>query len=128
MGEVKNFIGQPILSQILDVIPSEIINGANRKHKANRYYKRIPLQIHLISLLYGVFRYCNGLRELCEGMLACEGKLTHLGLDKALVRGTLSDANNRRSYLVLERRLKQKNHLLILQRDINYNCIILLGQ
>jgi len=35
-------------------------------------------------------------------MLACEGKLTHLGLDKAPARSTLSDANNNRSYQVFE--------------------------
>jgi hypothetical protein len=33
-------------------------------------------------------------------MLACEGKLSHLGLDKAPARSTLSDANNNRSYQV----------------------------
>ena len=73
MDKSKTFVGQPILSQILDTIPSSIINTANRKHTANRYYKRIPLRVHWVSLLYGVFSYCNGLRELCEGMLACEG-------------------------------------------------------
>lgn len=102
MGEVKKFSGQPVLSQILDVIPKSIIHAANRKHKANRYYKRLPLRVHLVSLLYGVFSYCNGLREVCEGMLACEGKLSHLGLDKAPARSTLSDANNKRSYQVFE--------------------------
>lgn len=102
MSEVKKFPGQPVLSQILDVIPSAIINAANRKHNANRYYKKIPLRVHLVSLLYGVFSYCNGLRELCEGLLACEGKLSHLGLDKAPPRSTLSDANNNRSYQVFE--------------------------
>src|SRR5215210_7014765 len=102
MGEGKKFIGQPILSQILDVIPSSIINGANRKHKSNRYYKKLSLRVHLVSLLYGVFSYCNGLRELCEGMLGCEGKLSHLGLVKAPARSTLSDANNKRSYQVFE--------------------------
>jgi hypothetical protein len=102
MGEDKKFVGQPVLSQILDVIPSSLIHRANRKHKSNRYYKRLPLRIHLVSLLYGVFSYCNGLRELCEGMLACEGKLSHLGLDKAPARSTLSDANNNRSYQVFE--------------------------
>jgi hypothetical protein len=102
MGEVKKFSGQPVLSQILDVIPSSIIHAANRKHKANRYYKRLPLRIHLVSLLYGVFSYCNGLREICEGMLACEGKLAHLGLDKAPARSTLSDANTNRSYQIFE--------------------------
>src|SRR5215471_19018030 len=102
MGEIRKFPGQPILSQILDVIPSSIISSANRKHKSNRYYKRLPLRVHLVSLLYGVFSYCNGLRELCEGMLACEGKLLHLGLDKAPARSTLSDANNKRSFQVFE--------------------------
>lgn len=102
MGEVKKFPGQPVLSQILDVIPSSIINGANRKHKSNRYYKKLSLRVHLVSLLYGVFSYCNGLRELCEGMLACEGKLNHLGLDRAPARSTLSDANRKRSYQVFE--------------------------
>jgi hypothetical protein len=35
-------------------------------------------------------------------MLACEGKLSHLGLDKAPARSTISDANNKRSYQVFE--------------------------
>jgi hypothetical protein len=102
MDKIKSFVGQPVLSQILDSIPSSIINAANRKHKANRYYKRLPLRVHLVSLLYGVLSYCNGLRELCEGMLGCEGKLTHLGFDRAPARSTLSDANTNRSYLVFE--------------------------
>jgi hypothetical protein len=36
------------------------------------------------------------------GLLACEGKLSHLGLDKAPARSTISDANNKRSYQVFE--------------------------
>jgi hypothetical protein len=102
MAEVKKFPGQPILSQILDVIPSSVINAAGRKHQSNRYYKKLPLRVHMVSLLYGVFSYCNGLRELCEGLLACEGRLSHLGLDKVPARSTISDANRKRSYLVFE--------------------------
>lgn len=96
MNKDKAFVGQPVLSQLLDVIPSSLIRKANRKYKANRYYKRLPLRVHLVSLLYGVFSYCNGLRELCEG------KLSHLSLDKAPARSTLSDANSKRSFLVFE--------------------------
>lgn len=100
MDKGKSFVGQPVLSQILAIIPSSLINKANRKHQASRYYKRLSLRPHLVSLLYGVLSYCNGLREMCEGLLGCEGKLSHLGLDKAPARSTLSDANNKRSYLV----------------------------
>jgi hypothetical protein len=102
MDKNKKFVGQPILSQILNCIPTSVITHATRQHKANRYYKRIPVRVHLVSLLYGVFSYCNGLRELCEGMLGCEGKLAHVGLDKAPPRSALSDADNKRSYLVFE--------------------------
>lgn len=102
MCENRKFLGQPILSQILDVIPSWIINAANRKHKLNRKYKRLPLRVHLVSMLYGVFSYCNGLRELCGGLLACEGKLSHLGLVRVPARSTISDANNKRSYRSLK--------------------------
>jgi hypothetical protein len=102
MDKGKKFVGQPLLSQILSCISTDIIKQACKKHNSNRYYKRIPVRVHLVGLLYGVFSYCNGLRELCEGMLACEGKLAHLGLDKAPARSTLSDANNNRSYLVFE--------------------------
>jgi hypothetical protein len=35
-------------------------------------------------------------------MLGCEGKLAHLGMDKAPARSTLSDANTKRSYLFFE--------------------------
>src|ERR1700737_449633 len=102
MGEVRKFVGQPVLSQILGVIPSSLIQQSARKHQSNRYYKSLPFRVHLVSLLYGVFSYCNGLRELCEGMLACEGKLSHFGLDKSPARSTLSDANNHRDYRAFE--------------------------
>ena len=102
MSKSNTFVGQPILSQIFDCIPTATLKRVVRKHKSNHYYKKIPFRVHLVTLLYGVFSYCNGLRELCEGMLGCEGKLTHLGLDKAPARSTLSDANTKRSYLSFE--------------------------
>ena len=102
MDKSKKFLGQPILSQIISCIPIQTISKAVKKHESNRYYKNLSTRVHLVSLLYGVFSYCNGLREICEGMLGCEGKLSHLGLNRAPARSTLSDANNRRSYLVLE--------------------------
>ena len=102
MSENIKFVGQPILSQIIDCISSSDLSVLRRKHKSDRYYKRLPVRKHLVCLLYGVFSYCNGLRELCEGLLGCEGKLTHLGLDTAPARSTLSDANRKRSYMIYE--------------------------
>jgi hypothetical protein len=39
---------------------------------------------------------------MSEELLTCEGKLTLVGLEKAPARCTISDANNKRSYLVFE--------------------------
>lgn len=98
----KNLVGQPILSQIVRCIPKPVVKTAVQKARADRYYKKIPTLVHLTALLYGVLSRCNGLREICEGMLACEGKLNHLGLQKAPARSTLSDANNNRTWRVFE--------------------------
>jgi hypothetical protein len=102
MGEDNKFVGQPILSQILNCIPSATLRKVVRKHNSNYYYKKITFRVHLVTLLYILFSYCNGLQELCEGMLGCEGKLSYLGVDKAPARSTLSDANTKRSYLSFE--------------------------
>ena len=102
MSKSKKFVGQPILSQLLSCLPNNEIRLIAKNRNANRYYKKIPLQVHLITLLYGVLSHCNGLREICEGMLACEGKLNHLGLSKAPARSTLSDANTNRSWRIFE--------------------------
>gem|GEM_PF-5090197 len=40
------------------------------------------------------------LRELSTVMLACEGKLSHLGLENFAKRSSLSDANANRTYEV----------------------------
>ena len=65
MNKDKTFIGQPILAQIIKLIPKQLINSAVQKHDCNKYYKTLPLRTHLISSLFGVLSYCSGLRELC---------------------------------------------------------------
>jgi hypothetical protein len=51
MNKGKKFVGQTVLSQTLAYISSSIIISTTRKHQSNRYYKRIPARVHLISLL-----------------------------------------------------------------------------
>lgn len=102
MSEDKKFVGQPVMSQIMKLIPVKMLQSVIDKHQSNRYYKALPTRIHLVSLLFGVFSYCNGLREICEGLLGCQGKLAHFNFDKTPARSTLSDGNTRRSYLVFE--------------------------
>jgi hypothetical protein len=97
MGEDKKFVGQPVMAQIMKLIPIKLLQQAVDKHQSNRYYKALPTRIHLVSLLFGVYSYCNGLREICEGLIGCQGKLVHFNFNKTPARSTLSDGNTESS-------------------------------
>lgn len=90
------FIGQPVFSQLLHMIPSAILAEVIKKHRSDRYCKYFKSQDHLVSMLYQGFFQCSSLRELITGMLAQDARLRHLGLQHSPRRSTLSDANKRR--------------------------------
>ena len=98
----KKLVGQPIMNQILRLIPRSKIADIVKGTQCDRYYKQIPLMKHLTTLLFGVLSRCNSLREICAGMLLCEGKLNHIGLEKVVPKSTLADANRDRSSDVFE--------------------------
>lgn len=100
MIQRNNFSGKPIVSQLLQFIPRDLVHRTAAVHKADRYTKTFTTYDHLITLLYAVLSDCTSLRELSTAMLACEGKLNHLGIDYFPKRSTLSDANTRRSHEV----------------------------
>lgn len=100
MNQRNNFSGKPIISQILQFIPRDLVNRTAALHQADRYTKTFRTYDHLLTLLYAVLSDCTSLRELSTAMLACEGKLNHLGITYFPKRSTLSDANTRRSHQV----------------------------
>src|SRR2546428_5726462 len=97
MNKSKNFSGQPIISQVLKLLPSEIITRTAAKHQSNRYYKRFKTYDHLVTMIFATLSGCSSLREVSSIMLACQGKINHLGLTGFPKRSTLSDANKKRS-------------------------------
>lgn len=102
MSKNAKFIGQPIFSQLLKFIPKQKIVQLSNSHQSDRYIKRFKTYDHLVTMLYGVFHNCRSLREVVTGMMACHGKLQHLGLSDYSRRSTLSDANKRRESKVFE--------------------------
>lgn len=97
MSKSKNFSGQPIISQVLNFVPSSIISRTAKEHNSDRYYKRFKTYDHLVTMMFATISGCSSLREISSIMLACEGKINHLGLTKFPKRSTLSDANKNRS-------------------------------
>jgi hypothetical protein len=96
MNKSTDFVGQPVLGQLLTLLDKSIIKQAIQEHKANRCYKRLFLWDHLVSMLYGIYTNCTSLREIQYGLEICQGKLNHLNLSRVPPRSTLSDGNKQR--------------------------------
>jgi hypothetical protein len=96
MNKSTDYLGQPVLSQLLSLVNKSVIEYTIRSHRANYRYKKLFLWDHLVSMLYGVFTHCTSLREIQHGLEVCQGKLIHLNLSRVAPRSTLSDGNKTR--------------------------------
>lgn len=93
MNKSTFFSGQPVLSQIIRLIPESLLGQLISRHNADRYYKTFKSRDHLISMLYACFHNCTSLREVITGLEASYNKFSHLNLKSIPRRSTLSDAN-----------------------------------
>jgi hypothetical protein len=96
MNKSTFFSGQPVLSQLISLIPDAHISRISHMHQSDRYYKTFKSRDHLIAMLYACFHNCSSLREVVTGLEASYNKLIHLGIRNIPRRSTLSDANSRR--------------------------------
>jgi Transposase DDE domain/Domain of unknown function (DUF4372) len=96
MSKDTNFIGQPILGQLLSFLDKGFIKKASKELDADRYVKKFTSHKHVIVMLFTVFEGYHSIRDTVLGLLSNANKLSHLGLDYVVRRSTLSDANIRR--------------------------------
>jgi len=97
------FTGQPVFSQLLNLIPEPMVRRLSKEMNADRYCKRFTSYDHVVTMLYAGFFQCTSLRELTTGLQANASRLNHLGLKHTPRRSTVSDANKRRDALFFER-------------------------
>jgi hypothetical protein len=76
MNKSKNFSGQPIIKQLLKLLPNTLIARTAEKHNSDRYYKRFKTYDHLVTMLYATLSGVSSLRELTTVLLACEGRIS----------------------------------------------------
>ncbi len=102
MNKNTNLAGQPILCQLLSLLPREIVDACVAEHQSDRYYKTMTTFKQLVFMLYGVVTKTNSLNTLCKNLYFLEDKLTYLGISTLPAVSTLSDANANRSSKVFE--------------------------
>ncbi len=97
MAKSTFFTGQPVLTQLISLIPAGMVSRLSREYQCDRYCKKFTSYDHLVSMLFSSFHHCSSLRELITGLQANEHRLKHLGLKHTPRRSTLADANARRT-------------------------------
>jgi len=110
----KKFLsGQPIIAQLLCLIPDEVFDKAIAENHSDRFYKQMKTKDHFICLFYAVLTRNSSLREVCKNITLIARKLLYVGLKQLPCRSTLSDANRKRDsrffatlYMVLYRYYK----------------------
>jgi len=102
MNKSNYFTGQPVFSQVVNLIPKNIISKQARQFQTDRYYKKFDTYHHLITMLYSCYQHCTSLREVVTGLQACEGRLQPLNMHYLPARSTIAEANQSRTYEVFE--------------------------
>lgn len=91
-----------IFSQLLRVFPRLEFEAVVRKHKAERHARGFTCWDQFVAMLFCQLGRAQSLREICGGLAATEGKLKHLGVQRAPVRSTLAYANGHRPWQLYE--------------------------
>lgn len=104
MGKDKeiNYIGQPIIKQILSLVEAVSLKSIIRKHQSDHYYKAFRTRVQLTTMLFGILSRCDSMTEICEGLRGLGGKLNQVGLEKAPAKSTASDGLRNRNSKVFE--------------------------
>lgn len=85
-----------LFNQLLQHFPRLEFAALVKKHDAERGAKGFGCWRQLGSMLFCQLAHADSLREICNGLACCMGKLVHLGMGKAPNKSTLSYANEHR--------------------------------
>ena len=90
-----------LFSQMLKLIPRTEFAQMVKQTRAERHARGFGSWDHLVAMLFCQLGRASSLREICQGLASCEGKLTHLGVEPVR-RSTLSYANAHRPWELFE--------------------------
>ena len=85
-----------LFNQLLQHFPRTEFGALVKKNDAERSAKGFGCWTQLVSMLFCQLAHADSLREICNGLGCCLGKLVHLGIAKAPNKSTLSYANEHR--------------------------------
>jgi len=91
-----------LFNQLLQHFPRTEFAALVKKHAAERDAKGFTCWTQFVSMLFCQLGRADSLREICNGLGCCLGRLVHVGIAKAPCRSTLSYANEHRPAALFE--------------------------
>jgi hypothetical protein len=91
-----------LFNQLLQHFPRAEFAALVKKHGAEHAAKGFTCWTQFVSMLFCQLGRADSLREICNGLACCLGRLVHLGITKAPCRSTLSYANEHRPAALFE--------------------------
>jgi len=82
-----------LFSQLLEQFPRTEFAHLVKKHGAEKNAKGFSCWTQFVAMLFCQVAQTDSLRDICNGLACCMGKLSHLGINQAPKRSTLSYAN-----------------------------------
>ena len=85
-----------LFNQLLQQFPSLEFAALVKKHNAERGAKGFSCRTQMVAMLFCQLAHADSLREICNGLACCMGKLVHLGVSTAPNKSSLAYANEHR--------------------------------
>ena len=77
-----------LFNQLLHHFPRLEFAALVKKHKAERAAKGFDCWTQFVAMLFCQLGHTDSLREICNGLSCCLGKLVHLGIAQAPKKST----------------------------------------
>jgi len=91
-----------LFNQLLQHFPRTEFASLVKKHNAERAAKGFTCWTQFVAMLFCQLGRADSLRDICNGLACCLGRLVHVGIAKAPSRSTLSYANEHRPAALFE--------------------------
>ena len=91
-----------LFNQLLQHFPRTEFAALVKRHQAERGAKGFTCWTQFVSMLFCQLSHAASLRDICNGLSCCLGKLVHLGITRSPKKSTLSYANEKRPASLFE--------------------------
>ncbi len=91
-----------LFAQIMQTLDRFSFKKLASRHQTDKHQKGINSWTHLVTMRFCQFSKLNSLRDVCNGLKSTSGNLSHLGIQRAPCKSSLSYQNKHRDWQLFQ--------------------------